>query len=84
MSTVSAVVKKRVEVEKYYVLRGIHVDKNGVKSVIAEKEIDETRFDPFTTDATEEVAQMLVDNPDVTFCSIVENYRLVPTELPFT
>ena len=70
MSTVSAVVKKRVEVEKYYVLRGIHVDKNGVKSVIAEKEIDETCFDPFTTDAT--------------FCSIVENYRLVPTDLPFT
>lgn len=84
MSTVSAVVKKRVEVEKYYVLRGIHVDKNGVKSVIAEKEIDETSLNPFATDATEEVAQMLIDNPDVTFCSIVENYRLVPTELPFT
>lgn len=84
MSTVSAVVKKRVEVEKYYVLRGIHVNKNGVKSVIAEKEIDETSLNPFTTDATEEVAQMLIDNPDVTFCSIVENYRLVPTDLPFT
>ena len=84
MSTVSAVVKKRVEVEKYYVLRGIHVDKNGVKSVIAEKEIGETSLNPFTTDATEEVAQMLIDNPDVTFCSIVENYRLAPTDLPFT
>ena len=73
-------VKTEVDIEKYYVLRGINVNKNGVKTVIEEKEIE---LDPFTNDATEEIAQMLVDNPEVTFCSVVENYRLSPSDLPF-
>ena len=73
-------VKTEVVIEKYYVLRGINVNKNGVKTVIEEKEIE---LDPFTSDATEEIAQMLVDNPEVTFCSVVENYRLLPSDLPF-
>ena len=79
MSTSSVVVKKRVMLEKYYVLRGIHVNKNGVKTVVAEKEIEMDPFGGFE----EEIAQMLVDNPEVTFCSVIENYRM-PEELPFT
>lgn len=80
MNRESVTVKTEVVLEKYYVLRGINVNINGVKTVIKEKEIE---LDPFTNDATEEIAQMLVDNPEVTFCSVVENYRLLPTDLPF-
>lgn len=80
MNTVSVTVEKKVSVEKYYVLRGINVAKNGVKTVIEEREIEVNPFYSFE----KEVAQMLVDNPDVTFCSIVENYRLSPADIPFT
>ena len=80
MNRGSVTVKTEVVLEKYYVLRGINVNKNGVKTVIEEKEIE---LDPFFNDAKEEIAQMLVDNPEVTFCSVVENYRLLPSELPF-
>ena len=80
MSTVSVTVEKKVSVEKYYVLRGINVGKNGVKTVIEEREIEVNPFYSFEKEA----AQMLVDNPDVTFCSIAENYRLSPADIPFT
>lgn len=80
MNRKSVTVKTKVDLETYYVLRGINVNKNGVKTVIEEKEIE---LDPFTNDAAEEIAQMLVNNPEVTFCSVVENYRLSPSDLPF-
>ena len=79
MNRVSVTVEKKVSVEKYYVLRGINVGKNGVKTVIEEREIEVNPFYSFE----KEVAQMLVDNPDVTFCTIAENYRLTPTDIPF-
>ena len=87
MKTVNVMVQKRIALEKYYVIRGIHVGKNGVKTVIEEKEVNIDPYSPFSSDGTEEIAQMLIDNPEITFCTIAENYRLpadATEELPFT
>ena len=61
-------VKKTVELEEYWVLRGIK-DTGCKKEVVMEKELDEIPM-------ADEIAQFLNDNPKATFCSVEHNFRL--------
>lgn len=68
-------VKKTTTLNEYYLLRGIK-DALGKKVVVKEKE-----FEDYPT--KEQIAQFLVDNPDVDFVSVSWNYSLWERFLPF-
>lgn len=59
-------------VEDYLLIRGIQVNQYGRKEVVAEKEIKECNCT-----MQELSAQFLSEHPEVTFCSVEHNFRLV-------
>lgn len=62
-------VKQTVELDSFWVLRGIK-DTGTKKEVVAE-----LRLDDIPTD--EKIAQFLIDNPKADFCSAVHNFEIV-------
>lgn len=68
-------VPRRVDVEEYYVLRGIS-DNGMCKSVVSEKEFENH---PTLSD----IAGFLESNSRIDFVSVSTNYRIDGTALPF-
>ena len=63
-----------MELEKYYMLRGIKKTDKG-NTVVAEKEFDKSP-------SWEDVAQFILER-GCDFASLVENFRLVEDDFPF-
>ena len=66
---VEVVRKTIVEIEEYWVIRGIK-DKGTKKEVIAEHKMP---VEPNTL----AIAQFLVNNPGADFCAVSHNYKLI-------
>lgn len=60
----------KVDLQQYWVLRGIEVKDNDRKVVVAEDEM-------LTIPSKDDIAQFLILNPKADFCSIEVNYRIV-------
>ncbi len=67
-------IPRNVELEEYYVLRGI-VDDLGKKKVVKEKE--------FSNRPTLSDIATFLEESKASFASLVTNYRLADNELPF-
>ena len=67
--------EKNVELEKYYMLRGIKKKVDG-NTVIAEKEFDDKP-------SSAEIAQFILES-GCDFTSLVENFRVTENDFPFT
>ena len=67
-------IPRNVELEEYYVLRGI-VDDSATKKVIKEKE--------FSNRPTFSDIAIFLEESKASFASLVTNYRHVDNELPF-
>lgn len=70
----SVTVPRRVDIEEYYVLRGI-IDDCGIKKVIKERE--------FSSRLTLADIATFLEDTKAHFCSMENNYRLSDGELPF-
>lgn len=62
--------KTSIEIEEYWVLRGVKAGKK--KEVIAEFELSKVP-------SGREIGQFLLNNPEVDFCSVEHNYRHLGT-----
>lgn len=70
ISEVEVVAKSLVEIEEYWVIRGIRENSNKGKEVVKEEELD---HNPTLND----IAQFLASNSNVDFCSVAHNYKMV-------
>lgn len=62
-------VKQTVELDSFWVLRGIK-DTGSDKKVVAELRMKESP-------SHEDIAQFLIDNPKANFCSVTHNFEIV-------
>ena len=62
-------VKQTVELDSFWVLRGIK-DTGSDKKVVAELRMK-------GSPSHEDIAQFLIDNPQADFCSVVHNFEIV-------
>lgn len=60
---------KEIELNKFWVLRGVKVKDNGTKEVV-----DEARFEYQPNE--QDIAKFLINCKECDFCSVVENYSL--------
>lgn len=66
---VNVLKKVEIEIDEYWVIRGIK-DNGNKKEVVAELALN---IEPNTL----AIAQFLIDNPKVDFCSVLHNYALI-------
>lgn len=70
---IDVITKKTVELEAFWMLRGIKIKPNGVKEVVVEKE---SCIEPNSL----AIAQFLSTFPEADFVSVQENYRLAEVD----
>lgn len=63
------ITKKVIEMEEYWVIRGIRTNSHGGKEVVKEAE-----FDHLPT--LDDIAQFLANNSNADFCSVAHNYKI--------